>query len=95
MFQQRLLSIVRGIRLLEEEGYSADYDEFTNAATAICCHHADWESAQYWATKTYESRVAEFGIDSQSAIQVKGQFLDPKTHAEAGIGQIFKSTIRL
>lgn len=62
--RQRLLTIVRGVRLLDEEGYPADRDDFTNDAAGICGYHSDWESVKYWARKTYECRVAEFGGDT-------------------------------
>lgn len=88
----RLLAIVRAIHLLEEEGYAADYDDFTVDAAAICAFHSDWASAKYWATKTYESRVAEFGEDSYRAREVKAMMLDPKTGPMAGMGSPQKFT---
>jgi hypothetical protein len=84
--RDRLLAIVRAIHLLEKEGYAADYDDFTIDAAAICAYHSDWASAKYWATKTYESRVAEFGEDSYRAREVKAMMLDPKTGPSAGMG---------
>ena len=84
--RDRLLAIVRAIHLLEKEGYAADYDEFTVDAAAICAYHSDWASATYWATKTYETRVAEFGEDSYRAREVKAMMLDPKTGPLAGMG---------
>ena len=84
--RHRLITIVRAIHLLEEEGYAADYDDFTLDAAAICAYHSDWASAKYWATKTYESRVAEFGEDSYRAREVKAMMLDPKTGPSAGMG---------
>ena len=91
----RLSAIVHAIHLLEEEGYAADYDDFTNDAAAICAHHSDWASAKYWATKTYETRVAEFGEDSYRAKEVKAMMLDPKTGSLAGMGSRQKFTVRL
>jgi len=88
----RLLAIVQAIHLLEKEGYTADYDDFTNDAAAICAFHSDWASAKYWATKTYESRVAEFGEDSYRAKEVKDMMLDPKTGPMAGMGTPQKFT---
>ena len=88
----RLLAIVRAIHLLQEEGYAADYDDFTIDAAAICAFHSDWASAKYWATKTYESRVAEFGEDSCRAREVKAMMLDPKTGPMAGLGTPQKFT---
>jgi hypothetical protein len=89
--RERLLAITRAIHLLQEESYTADYDDFTNDAAAICAYHSDWASAKYWATKTYETRVAEFGEDSFRAKEVKATFLNPRSHQMAGMGrkQIF------
>ena len=88
----RLCAIVRAIHLLEEEGYAADYDDFTIDAAAVCAYHSDWASAKYWATKTYETRVAEFGEDSYRAREVKAMMLDPKTDPSAGMGTPQKFT---
>jgi len=93
--RNRLLAIVHAIHLLEEEGYAADYDDFTNDAAAICAYHSDWASAKYWATKTYETRVAEFGEDSYRAREVKDMMLDPKNCSMAGKGLQQKFTVRL
>ena len=90
--RNRLLAIVRAIHLLEEEGYAADYDDFTKDAAAICAYHSDWASAKYWATKTYETRVAEFGEDSYRAKEVKAMMLDPTTGPLAGMGPQQKFT---
>jgi hypothetical protein len=90
--RDRLLAIVRAIHLLEEEGYAADYDDFTRDAAAVCAYHSDWASAKYWATKTYESRVAEFGEDSYRAREVKAMMLDPKSDPSAGMGTPQKFT---
>lgn len=84
--RDRLLAIVRAIHLLEEEGYAADYDDFTVDAAAICAYHSDLASAKYWATKTYETRVAEFGADSYRAREVRAMMLDPKTDPSLGMG---------
>jgi len=91
----RLKAIVRAVNLLKEEGYAADADDFTNDAAAICACHADWESAQYWATKTYEIRVAEFGEDSQRAAEVRSLHLDPKSSPYAARQRKQKFRIRL
>ena len=93
--RDRLLAIVQAIHLLEEEGYAADYDDFTIDAAAMCAYHSDWASAKYWATKTYETRVAEFGEDSYRAKEVKAMMLDPKTDSWAGMGAQQKFTVRL
>ena len=93
--RERLLAITRAIHLLQEEGYSADYDDFTNDAAVICAFHSDWASAKYWATKTYETRVAEFGEDSYRAKEVKAMFLNPKSCTMAGKGPRQTFNVRL
>jgi hypothetical protein len=91
----RLTVIIRAIRLLKEEGYPADADDFTNDAAVICACHGDWESVRYWATKTHETRVAEFGEDSQRAAEVKDIYLDLKKspRAETQRKQIFTARL--
>jgi hypothetical protein len=93
--RNRLLAIARAIRLLQEEGYAADYDDFTNDAAWICAFHSDWASAKYWATKTYETRVAEFGEDSYRAREVKPMFLNPRSALRAGTGPRQTFDVRL
>jgi hypothetical protein len=93
--RQRLLAIARGIKLLKEEGYAADYDDFTNDAAWVCAYHSDWASTKYWAAKTYNTRVAEFGEDSDRAKEVKGVFEDPKTSKLAGMGPRQTFNVRL
>ena len=93
--EKRLREIARAIHLLQDEGYVADFDDFTNDAVAICAFHSDWDSAKYWATLTYETRVAEFGHDSRRATEVRGQFLDPKTLPMAGMGRHQRFSVRL
>jgi hypothetical protein len=92
---KRLRAIARAIHLLQEEGYAADYDDFTNDAAWVCAYHSDWASAKYWATKTYETRVAEFGEDSYRAKEVKPVFLDPKSSLHAGTGKRQTFNVRL
>jgi len=91
----RLRAIVRALHLLKEEGYAADADDFTNDAAAICAGHSDWESVQYWAKITYETRVAEFGEDSRRAAQVRPMCLDPKNHRYSGTLNKQKFSVRL
>ena len=91
----RLRAIVRAVRLLEEESYAADADDFTNDAAAICACHADWESVRYWATKTYETRVAEFGEDSRRAAEVRNLYLDLRRSPHAATQREQKFTVRL
>jgi hypothetical protein len=83
---QRILAIVRALRLMQEEGYCADADDFTNDAAWVCAFHSDWKSAKYWATKTYETRVAEFGAESPRVEEVKRTYLNPKKFCLAGTG---------
>jgi hypothetical protein len=91
----RLRAIVHAVHLLEEEGYAADKDDFTNDAATICASHADWESVEYWATKTYETRVAEFGEDSQRAADVRNIYLDLKRSPNAATQRKQKFSVRL
>jgi hypothetical protein len=93
--RQRLLAIARAIRLLKEEGYAADYDDFTNDAASICAFHSDWASAKYWAAETYKTSVAEFGEDSDRAKEAKEMFEDPKTAKMAGTGPRQTFNVRL
>ncbi|KAF8972337.1 hypothetical protein BDZ97DRAFT_1021395 [Flammula alnicola] len=83
---QRLTVIVEAIHLLKEEGYLADADDFTNDAGVVCAYHSDWVSAKYWASLTYQTRVAEFGEDSTRAAEVRGVYLNPKSFPLAGYG---------
>ncbi|KAF7972103.1 hypothetical protein HWV62_18926 [Athelia sp. TMB] len=80
----RLQAIARAIHLLEEEGYAADADDFTNDAAAICACYSDWASVKYWATKTYQTRVAEFGKDSPRAAEVLPILVNPQGAPNAG-----------
>ncbi|EIM92048.1 SET domain-containing protein [Stereum hirsutum FP-91666 SS1] len=86
--RQRLLAIVRGVRLLDEERYAADRDDFTNDAAAICGYHSDWVSVAYFARITYECRVAEFGGDSPEAggADILTSLLHPRDSNMAGLG---------
>ena len=93
---QRLNTIAQAINLLKEEGYAADYDDFTNDAAIICAYHSDYESSKYWAKLTYETRVAEFGEDSPRAAEVRDTYLNPKSFSMAGTGRVQRfSHIRL
>jgi hypothetical protein len=69
--------------------------DFTNDAAAICACHADWESVQYWATRTYETRVAEFGEDGQRASDLRNLYSDLKRSEHAGTQRKQKFTMRL
>ena len=83
---QRLNVIVEAIHLLNEEGYLADADDFTNDAGLVTAFHSDWVSTKYWAGLTYHTRVAEFGEDSPRAAEIRGQYLNPKSFPLAGRG---------
>ena len=83
---QCLNLVVDAIRLLREEGYLADEDDFTNEAGLVCAFHSDWVSASYWAGLTYHTRVVEFGEDSTQAAEVRGQFVSPRLFKFAGLG---------
>ncbi|EIM92047.1 uncharacterized protein STEHIDRAFT_164405 [Stereum hirsutum FP-91666 SS1] len=85
-FQELIQTIVRAVRLMEEEGYLADMIDFTNHAARICAIQSDWESVRYWARRTYESRLAEFGGDSPklSVDETMTVLLDPMHFSLAG-----------
>jgi len=83
---ERLNAIVEGIRLLKEEGYLADTDNFTNDAGLVCAHHSDWVSAKYWTHLTYQIRVAEYGEDNPRTAEAHELYLDPKLFPMAGEG---------
>jgi hypothetical protein len=85
---QCLSVAVEAIRLLQEEGYLADADNFTNDAGPICAFHSDWVSTIYWAGLTYHTRVAEFGEDSPQAAEVRALHLNPKSFEFAGLGPL-------
>ncbi|KAI0319514.1 hypothetical protein OF83DRAFT_1109832 [Amylostereum chailletii] len=93
----RLRAIARGVRLMQEEGYTADADDFTNDAAAICAYHGDWDSVTHWARKTYESRLAEFGGDSRRALdtEICTLLADPKRHSMAGSGRKMVFSVRI
>ncbi|KAJ7103736.1 hypothetical protein C8R44DRAFT_808008 [Mycena epipterygia] len=76
---------VRAIRLLREEGYAADVDDFATDAGGLCAMHSDWESARYWAKLGYDSRCAEFGKDHEHARVPKRYCDDLHTYPQAGM----------
>ncbi|KAJ7176606.1 SET domain-containing protein [Mycena filopes] len=86
---------VRGIRLLREEGYMADADDFARDAAAFCAMHSDWESAKYWAKLDYDTKCAEFGKDHEHARKAKVFCDDPRRYAQAGMysGQKFPARV--
>ncbi|THH20180.1 hypothetical protein EW146_g1123 [Bondarzewia mesenterica] len=91
----RLRAIVRAMHLLQEEGYAADADDFTNDAAGICACHSDWDSVDYWAKKTYETRVAEYGEDGRWAVDAQSLHLQLRKHPQAGTQRKEIFTIRL
>ncbi|KAF8259765.1 hypothetical protein EI94DRAFT_1750632 [Lactarius quietus] len=93
---QLLRMVVEGVRLLKEEGYLADADDFTTYGGRFCALYSDWVSAKYWAGLAYHTRVAEFGEDSPRTANVRGEYLDPRSFPYAGRGPLKKFTaIRL
>ncbi|KAJ7768331.1 hypothetical protein B0H16DRAFT_314018 [Mycena metata] len=86
---------VRGIRLLREEGYMADADDFALDAAAFCAMHSDWESAKYWAKFNYDTKCAEFGKDHEHARKAKVYCDDPRRYAQSGMysGQKFPARV--
>ncbi|KAF8201056.1 hypothetical protein K438DRAFT_1932810 [Mycena galopus ATCC 62051] len=93
--QRVLRDAVRAIRLLQEEGYAADADDFAQDAAAFCAMHSDWESAKYWAKYCYDCRCAEFGVDNEHSRRAKVFFDDPHKCAQAGMysGQKFPDRV--
>ncbi|KAJ6567736.1 hypothetical protein DFH09DRAFT_1469165 [Mycena vulgaris] len=86
-----LRDAVRAIRLMREDGYMGDADDFAQDAGGLCALHSDWESAKYWAQFSYDSRCAEFGVDHEHAARAKRYLDDLCTHPQAGMytGQKF------
>ncbi|KAL0072510.1 Cochaperone protein [Marasmius tenuissimus] len=84
----RIISLViQSIRLLREDGYLADADDFAVDAAHVCASVSDVESAKYWARLAYEAKRDEFGPDSAHAIRAKENLDDPmsrKNHPQAG-----------
>ena len=93
----RLETIALGVRLMREEGYCADADDFTNDAAAICGYHSDWVAVRYWALETYATRVAEFGGDSLHVTKAEMQTLlfRPQEYQMAGMGKRMVLDVRL
>ncbi|KAJ7705303.1 hypothetical protein B0H17DRAFT_920112 [Mycena rosella] len=86
-----LRDAVRAIRLLREEGYAGDADDYATDAGGLCALHSDWDSAKYWAKFSYDCRCAEFGTDHEHARRAKKYCDDPRTFPQAGMysGQKF------
>ncbi|TRM63721.1 hypothetical protein BD626DRAFT_275854 [Schizophyllum amplum] len=69
--------IASAIRIMREEGFHMDADDFAGEAVNCCAVFSDWESAKYWATLMYESRKAEFGEDSGHTRKAKAIMENP------------------
>jgi hypothetical protein len=90
---QGLNAIVEGIRLLKEEGYLADADNFSNDAGVVFTYHSDWVSARYWTHLTYQIIVAEYGEDSPRDAEAHELYLDrsgPKIVSDGGRGTSYE-----
>ncbi|KAJ3793576.1 hypothetical protein GGU11DRAFT_394491 [Lentinula aff. detonsa] len=86
--RKMLMSVVRAITLMREDGYLGDADDFAVDAAAVCAGYSDWESCEYWAKFAYENRAAEFGADHPHAERSR-QILDKpqsrENHPQAGL----------
>ncbi|KAE9405406.1 SET domain-containing protein [Gymnopus androsaceus JB14] len=83
-----LISVVKAITLMREDGYLGDADDFATDAAALCAGHSDWESCEYWARVAYENRAAEFGDDhphAQRSREILAQPRDRTNHPQAGM----------
>lgn len=85
--EEALLTILKALALLKEEGYYADSDEFTNVAGQICAYHSDWISARYFAYHAYRTRVEEFGEDNDCSKSLEKYVVDPRAYEGAGEGE--------
>ncbi|KAJ7472251.1 SET domain-containing protein [Mycena galericulata] len=93
--QRVLRDAVRAIRLLREDGYAADADDFAGDAAGLCALHSDWDSAKYWAKFSYDSRCAEFGEDHEHSRSAKVYFDNPRLYPQAGLFSGQKSPLRV
>jgi hypothetical protein len=83
-----LRDVVHAIRLMREDGYYADADDFATDAAALCAGYSDWESSKYWANFMFESKKAEFGEDHEHTKRAKEIWQNPKDlrwHKQAGM----------
>ncbi|TDL15070.1 SET domain-containing protein [Rickenella mellea] len=97
--ESHLNDCVTAIKLLREEGYYADADDFAIEASALCAMHSDWESSTYWAGVMFEAGLRELGFDherTQNAWSILQNPQDSRRQAGAGMfrGQRF-TNIRL
>ncbi|KAL1657708.1 hypothetical protein GGF50DRAFT_121570 [Schizophyllum commune] len=82
--------VASAIRIMREEGYHADADDFASEAVNCCAAFSDWESAKYWAEVMYESRRAEFGQDSRYAREAKAMVENPGDRRRMPMAGMFK-----
>lgn len=76
----------RGLKLLEEEEYSMDSDDFTNYAASLCAFHQDYESSRIWSKLAYQSCGEEYGFDSDIAF-MKKELMETSNYAKRGEGE--------
>lgn len=78
---------IRAMKLLKEEKFHADADDFAVDAAAFCSMFSDWDATKDWAKIAYEARRDEFGEDSDHTIKAKAIWLNPVRnpgHLQAG-----------
>ncbi|KAF9000535.1 SET domain-containing protein [Hymenopellis radicata] len=86
--QSTLRKFVRAMKLLKEEQFHADADDFATDAAAFCSMFSDWEATRDWARIAYEARRDEFGEDSKHTIKAKAVLMNPvrnPAHLQAGL----------
>lgn len=64
-------------------------------STSECACYSDWQLVNYWAKMTQDIRVAEFGADSQRAIDVEILANDWRKQEMAGAFPHHKFDVRL
>ncbi|KAF8257880.1 hypothetical protein EI94DRAFT_1756476, partial [Lactarius quietus] len=76
---QVLDDIAEALHLLMQEGYLADTCDFIDYVAHVYALHSDLVNAQYWASLSYHTRVAEFGEDSPEAGEIRGKYPNPRS----------------
>lgn len=76
----------RALKLLEEEGYSLDSEEFASNAASVCAYHSDWSSASRWGRLAWEASRDQYGGDHRVAKGMKELEEDPRRFVFAGKG---------
>ena len=76
----------RALRLLEEEGYWTDSEEFASHAASVCAYHSDWSSASRWGRVAWEASRDEYGEDHLVSVRMKELAEDPRRFTLAGKG---------